>query len=144
MSTSRTSPRALGALAAALLVLATACGDDQDYPEPVTEIDVVDERGETARAGDVDPYVVAPAATPNAPGRIIYEPPTSLAAVAAADTIVRRQNTGTTAPESPEQAARDSAAARAASAQASSGRATGQGAAPRDTSRRPPSRPERR
>jgi hypothetical protein len=124
--TSAPMPIASRALAAALLAVASACGGGQDYPEPVTEIDVVDSRRETVRAGDVDPYVVGPAATPRVRGRIIYEPPVSLAEVAAADTLVRRANTGTTDPQTPQRAA------------------TGQSGAARDTTGSTPSRPERR
>ena len=120
-------PIAAAALAAVLLVVASACREDRNFPEPVTEIDVVESRRETAREGGVDPYVVGPAMTPKVEGRIIYEPPTSLAEVSEADTLVRRANTATT--DSP------SASPRGAS---------GQGGASRDTAGSTPSRPERR
>lgn len=129
MSTTRTTapmPIATFALAAALLAGASACGGGGDYPEPVTEIDVVESRGETARASEADPYVVGPAATPSVQGRIIYDPPPSLAEVASADTLVRRANTGTTDPETPQRAG------------------SGQSGASRDTTGSTPSRPERR
>jgi hypothetical protein len=134
-------PRTRGmALAAASLLCLAACGDDRHLPEPVTEIDVTDARSDEMRARNLDPSLIAPLATPPGPGRIIYDPPTSLANVAAADTLVRRANTSTTSPESPERIARDSAAARAASSQARRGGTAGPGAAPRDSG----SRPERR
>ena len=123
--TTAAAPSATAVLAAMLLAFSSACGDRPDYPEPVTEIDVVEARGVEAGAGEVDPYVVTPAATPRTRGRIIYDPPPSLAEVAAADTLVRRMNTGTTGPETP----------RGASAQ---------GGAARDTAGSTPSRPERR
>lgn len=127
MST-RTTVRMPIAAAAALLAVASACREDRDYPEPVTEIDVVEARRETAREGGVDPYVVGPAMTPKVEGRIIYEPPPSLAEVSGADTLVRRANTGTT----------DSPSASPPSD------ASGRGGASRDTAGSTPSRPERR
>ena len=129
MSIARTTapmPRASRALAAALLAVASACGGGEDYPEPVTEIDVVDARSEAARAGDVDRYVVGPAATPQTTGRIIYDPPPSLAEVAATDSLVRRGNAGPTDSRTPQRSAQ------------------GQSGAARDTTGSTPSRPERR
>ena len=129
MTTTRTTDRmpiAARTLVAALLAVASACGGGGDYPEPVTEIDVVESRRETARETDVDPYVVGPAVTPRVQGRIIYDPPPSLAEVAAADTLVRRASTGTTDPQTPQRGA------------------AGQSGAARDTTASAPSRPERR
>ena len=89
-------------LATALLALASACGDDH-YPEAVTEIDVEQARAATSRASDRDPYVVAPAVTPRAPGRIIYEPPASLAQAPPADTAASAAaDTSGRAPARPE------------------------------------------
>jgi hypothetical protein len=97
---------------AAVLALA-ACGVEDVIEggahEPVAKIDVVDARTETMEQAHVDSDVVGPLMTPQTPGRIIYDEPVSLAEVAAADTLVRRANTGTTSAASPERSARDSA-----------------------------------
>ena len=101
---------------AAALALATGCGVkdviEGGAHDPVTRIDVVDARTETSREREIDPFVVAPMMTPNVPGRIIYEPPTSLAEAAAADTLVRRENTGITSPEAPRGASPDTSGRR--------------------------------
>jgi hypothetical protein len=138
--------RAMPVAAVLLLALAACRGDgiiEGGAHEPVARIDVVDARNETMEQRHLDSSVVGPMLAPQVPGRIIYDEPVSLAEVAAADTLVRRENTGTTAPESPERIARDSAAARASSAEARRG-ASGQGSTARDTTRTSPPRPERR
>lgn len=119
------------------LVLAAGChGSDViegGAHEPVTKIDVVDERTEMSRSRNVDPFVVGPLMTPKTEGRIIYDPPTSLARVAASDSLVRRENTALTGPEGRGGAARDSAS-RGGNAATGTGRQSG---AARDTSGRP-------
>lgn len=127
--------------AVALLAFMAGCGTpdviEGGAHEPVTKIDVVDVRREPVQIQSADPFVVGPMKTPDVPGRIIYEPPASLANVADADTLVRRANTATTDPEPRSGAARDSAAARSGSAPARGGQPSGQSGAARDTSGRP-------
>ncbi len=100
----------------AALAFATGCGVDDVIEggahDPVTQIDVLDARTETSREREIDPFVVAPLMTPQVPGRIIYEPPTSLAEAAAADTLVRRESTGITSPQAPRGASRDTSGTR--------------------------------
>ena len=115
-------------LPAALLLVAACHGEDAVIEggahEPVAQIEVDDARSEVRRARNLDPSVVYPLMTPQVPGRILYDPPPSLARVAAADTIVRRANTMTSAPETPGRVAQDTAAARASAADARRGAGT--------------------
>jgi hypothetical protein len=136
------------ALAATAVLALAACGVgdviEGGAHEPVAKIDVADARRETMEGLNIDPDIVGPLMSPQTPGRLIYDEPVSLAEVAAADTLVRRENTGTASAESPERIARDSAAARASSAEARRRAAPGQSGAPRDSGGSAPPRPERR
>ena len=122
----RTTRTTRSAAAAALLATAIACGGGDNVPEPVTEIDVVDARREMSKERNRDPFVVDQLVSPAVPGRVIYDPPPSLANVPAADTLVRRENTGLTSPEGTARTAAPGGAP-----------AAGASGAARDTSARP-------
>ncbi|HEX6057499.1 MAG TPA: hypothetical protein VFZ11_00685 [Gemmatimonadaceae bacterium] len=128
----RTTRTTRSAAAAALLATAIACGGGDNIPEPVTEIDVVDARREMSEERSRDPFVVDQLVSPAVPGRVIYDPPPSLANVPAADTLVRRENTGLTSPQGTARAAAPGGAPAAGARD--TGRAAG---ATRDTSARP-------